>query len=161
VRRKTWVAIAGSAVPSEAAPKKERAAAFSEADCPVCYSNIVRIIDSLTPEEKKDGLAVEEKVQKYCDKVCAPPRAFSPLSEPLVPYARRSAGRRHRFCRMNTSGRDVRWPGGSARTGRGATKAKVIKRGASVGAWAASTDQGGGQRRQVLLLHHGCHRVEA
>ena len=43
-------------MPSEAAPKKERAAAFSEADCPVCYSNIVRITYSLTPEEKKDGL---------------------------------------------------------------------------------------------------------
>lgn len=80
-------------MPSEAAPKKERAAAFSEADCPVCYSNIVRITDSLTPEEKKDGLAVEDKVQKYCDKVCAPPRASRPLCEPGSTYTRRCAGR--------------------------------------------------------------------
>lgn len=79
-------------MPSEAAPKKERAAAFSEADCPVCYSNIVRITDTLTPEEKKDGLAVEEKVQKYCDKVCAPPRASRPPRQPYIQCCTMRAG---------------------------------------------------------------------
>ena len=64
--------VAALAMTAEAAPKKERAAAFAEADCPVCHSNMVRFMDTLTPEQKKDGLVVEDKLQTYCDKVQPP-----------------------------------------------------------------------------------------
>lgn len=39
----------------------------AEEDCPVCYSMITRFAETLSKEDKKDNVKVEEKLQAFCD----------------------------------------------------------------------------------------------
>ena len=51
--------MAASAAASEA----------KEPDCPVCHNVLTKFTETLTKEDKKDSVTIEEKFQKFCDKV--------------------------------------------------------------------------------------------
>jgi len=50
--------MAASAAASEA----------KEPDCPVCHNVLTKFTETLTKEDKKDIVTIEEKFQKFCDK---------------------------------------------------------------------------------------------